>query len=705
MQMIPQQILTFLHGTKSWSFRSMTFFNFLLEATLAGSLLILVVLVLRRVFRRQVGSRLVYLAWALVALRLLLPIAIPNPLMDEYRPTHSTDVLARPVADQLRIRFQDEMGSAAYALNRASVENGSHLGQGLSALMHDISAYTSYGWLGKAYLMCYAAGAMIVVGIFSVRHIRFRRQLQKNTIGTLELEQLALYQALCKRLKVRELPVVLVDPLPSPCLVGVWKPVIALPLTLAPENLSEALTHELCHYKARDSWWTFVQCVCCVVHWFNPLVWIAQKAVRMDCEFACDARVAASLTDSERLHYANTLVSTAQKTYRPRSGVLSTGMTMTGKKLKRRVSALLHIKAVQKTAAAILAVLLVALTAAAFSTAESTAQTKYLASDKSAFPFQKTDVYPLPAVAFGEPIPQTPSANATEAKEQAKRYLLMLYPNDQQKMEAYRFNVQTLWETFWEITVWPPEGGETPHYYMSLRSDGSLDSVNAIGFYSDGFHEDNIPSILPENLREVLLAYGQQLSAIAFQNFTPSTGFFRADVDTSRERYVVFDLYDADGVDWISMTVQIAPSFQLLGIYNHTSVSSENTAEENFRIEAGTQTLTYSKDAALSFEANYWGHTDSTLALSPDAILTVQQAFDIAMDTMLERSGLTKEELLQLPLHYGYYDKSNFNGNTSDWRFTWLVDPASPMDRFWVSVDDDQPSSYISFSAPGEGLG
>ena len=69
--MIPQSILDFFHAGKSLPFRSMSYFNFLLEATLAGSLLILVVVVLRAVFRKKIGSRLVYLAWILVAVRLL----------------------------------------------------------------------------------------------------------------------------------------------------------------------------------------------------------------------------------------------------------------------------------------------------------------------------------------------------------------------------------------------------------------------------------------------------------------------------------------------------------------------------------------------------------------------------------------------------------------------------------------------------------
>ena len=51
--------------------RSMTVFNYLLEAALFGSIFILLVTALRALFRRRLGSRAVYAAWLLPALRLL----------------------------------------------------------------------------------------------------------------------------------------------------------------------------------------------------------------------------------------------------------------------------------------------------------------------------------------------------------------------------------------------------------------------------------------------------------------------------------------------------------------------------------------------------------------------------------------------------------------------------------------------------------
>lgn len=701
--MIPQSVLDFFHAGKSLPFRSMTYFNFLLEATLAGSILILVVMVLRRVFRKKIGSRLVYLAWALVAVRLLLPIAIPNPLMDELRPTYSTDAEARPVADQIRVRYQDTMHSIAYTLSESAYESDSPVAQGAATLAHELSTYTSYGWLGKAYLLLYAAGGLIVLAVFGARHTRFRRRLKRDEVGTLEGEQLALYRQLCGRLHVKPLPVVLVDPLPSPCLVGVLKPMIALPLTLPPDALSEALMHELCHYKARDPWWVLLKCVCCAVHWFNPLVWLAQRFVKVDCELACDERVAAKLSDDERLHYANTLVTTAKHAYEPRAGVLSTGMTMTGKRLMRRVNALLHMKAVQRVVASVTACVLVALTVAAFSTAESTERTAYLTSDRSAFPFEKGDIYTVPQTTFGAPVERVPLPDAAQAEAQAKRYILALFP-DEKDVEQCTYSVNVLGKRTWEIAVWPPEGGDTPRYYISLRSGGGLIQINSSDRFSNGDDRINSPSVLPDNLTDALLPFGQSISDAILGGAAMDMCVIHGDYDTPDFRFIGCDFYDDKGMIPLTLELEIAPEFSLIGVY---TIENNGVIDEaaNPQIESVPQRLVYSKDASVAFDATYWGQTQSQYVISPDAALTLRQAFDTAVDAVLERSGLSKEQLIELPLSYGYLDKSNFGGEWSDWRFEWSADPDDPMNRYWISFSDKSEPTDISYSAPGEGLG
>ena len=74
--------------------RSVTFYNFLLEATLTGSILILLLLLARVTIGKRISRLAVYAAWLLVAVRLLLPFSFPNPLMNELRPRLSGNYAA-----------------------------------------------------------------------------------------------------------------------------------------------------------------------------------------------------------------------------------------------------------------------------------------------------------------------------------------------------------------------------------------------------------------------------------------------------------------------------------------------------------------------------------------------------------------------------------------------------------------------------------
>ena len=325
--------------------RSMTVFNFLLEATLWGSALILLLVAARALLRTRLGNRAVYVAWLLVAMRLLMPIALPNPVMNEFRPGYSTDVEARPIADQVRTRFID----ACYDVS--NLFTSAHTTRGWRTPLTDLGAETSYGHTGRWVLASYAGVCVLVAGWMIARNIRFRRRIWRDRVSSLEGDGLIRYHRLCVRYKARPVPVYFVDPLHSACLVGAFRPFIAIPLGTPPEHLELTLSHEICHQKAFDGFWGLVRDVCCVVHWFNPLVWMAAQLSRTDCELACDDRVTARLPDKDRLAYADTLVSAAS---RDRTGlcVLATGMTLTGKRLKKRINAIIHNARVKRWAVA-----------------------------------------------------------------------------------------------------------------------------------------------------------------------------------------------------------------------------------------------------------------------------------------------------------------------------------------------------------------
>lgn len=284
--------------------RSMTFFNFLLEATLIGSIMILLLMLARFLFRRKMGSRLVYAAWLLIALRLLLPLSLPNPLMNELRPGLSRDMAARPVADQIRTRIIDAAWHTAQAVANLTGDGE------VSYAIESFGSRTYEGATGKWFLLAYALVALAFIIWAICRNIRFCRWIKRNRVRELSGDDLDMYRRLCVRFLAKPVPAYYVDKLKAPCTIGVIHPMIALPEGIQPQHLQAILSHQLSHVKSHDGIWAVVRLCCCVVHWFNPLVWMGAYLCREDAEMSCDALATSKMTNSERIAYADALAAT-----------------------------------------------------------------------------------------------------------------------------------------------------------------------------------------------------------------------------------------------------------------------------------------------------------------------------------------------------------------------------------------------------------
>ena len=112
-----------------------------------------------------------------------------------------------------------------------------------------------------------------------------------------------------------------------PMAAGLLRPVIFLPHELEdwPDGKRRVvLLHELAHVKRHDCLTHALARVAAALHWFNPLVWVALRQLRIERERACDDLV---LTVGERPStYANHLLEIARTM---RAGVLTSAAAIT----------------------------------------------------------------------------------------------------------------------------------------------------------------------------------------------------------------------------------------------------------------------------------------------------------------------------------------------------------------------------------------
>ena len=106
----------------------------------------------------------------------------------------------------------------------------------------------------------------------------------------------------------------LADHIPTPFVLGVIRPRIYLPSSLAEHEQSYVILHEQTHIRRLDH--TSSVAFLLAVHWPNPLVWAAFVLCVKDMEMSCDER-AKELGTGIKTDYSNSLLSLAGRRLLP----------------------------------------------------------------------------------------------------------------------------------------------------------------------------------------------------------------------------------------------------------------------------------------------------------------------------------------------------------------------------------------------------
>ncbi len=328
------------------------------EIMITSSVLILCIMLIRIVFKGRISGRLQYALWLLVALRLIVPssaqihMAIGSieefRIMDlaealEERFGDVTEQLEKPV--QFHMSLDGPLGEQALAFM---------LGEELNLPSED--GPTSVFVAGKVGGLIWMdivrgiwIGGMVAVACWMViTNIVFTRKLRKGRREFMLPQELAY---LCGR-KTREADdrkhgggqktrLYIADYLTSSCLYGLpgREAIYLTPDIAADQNkLRHVVTHEMCHRKHGDSFWSVLRSVLVCVYWMNPLVWAAAVLSKRDCELACDEAALLILGEEERISYGETLLSIITGKNRL-SDIACTATTMhgSGRSIKERI--------------------------------------------------------------------------------------------------------------------------------------------------------------------------------------------------------------------------------------------------------------------------------------------------------------------------------------------------------------------------------
>ncbi len=313
------------------------------EILITSSALILALLLMRRVFQKVLSRRVQYALWALVLVRLLVPVSLPAvnfSVLTAARPIQTVvdqrlGQAVRPAqpSGQTIYNAPDPSGVLAAqggqtALNHTPYEGPlPPLGQPISPAADVPSPATAQPdagmTAGEALTLVWKIGMAAMAGFFLLSNLTFYLRLRKNR-RTFET--------------VSTRPVYLVPEgvIPSPCLFG--RSIYITPAVARdPHKLRHVLCHEETHARHLDPLWSLLRCVCLTVYWFDPLVWAAAHCSKTDCELACDESALKALGEQERIPYGQTLLSLIPVRRTANPMLAATTMTAGKKELKDRV--------------------------------------------------------------------------------------------------------------------------------------------------------------------------------------------------------------------------------------------------------------------------------------------------------------------------------------------------------------------------------
>ena len=313
----------------------------LLSLTVSGTALAVLTAGLIRLLRGRVPCRWLCGLWLLVLLRFLCPLGTQFGLIPGMMASPAVPVLVVDLAEE------GAQGEAGIPPQQPSVPSGGNPG---------------HVPLSLAAAAVWGAGAAAVLAVRLLACRRLRRTLEEGQLP-LQPWELALFQELTAGR--RRLPRLMRSAAAGgPMLSGTLRPVIWLPADPIPEpELRYALIHELTHWRRRDVPLKWLTTAAAALHWFNPAVWLAARAVERDCELACDEAAVSGLDQGQRRKYGEMLLQAAAGPVRRRQGALSATLWSEKQCLKERLyvvmkPALNNKKAKYLLTGAVLAVLL-----------------------------------------------------------------------------------------------------------------------------------------------------------------------------------------------------------------------------------------------------------------------------------------------------------------------------------------------------------
>jgi beta-lactamase regulating signal transducer with metallopeptidase domain len=272
----------------------------------------------------------------------------------------------------------------------------------------------------------------------------------------------------------------------SPALFGVFRPVLLLPPgfldRLSETEIRHVFLHELAHLKRRDLWVNWLMAVAQAAHWFNPVVWLVFRRMRLERELACDEMALRACRASDPKAYGQTILRLLEGvSSRPALSAL-VGIAEEKHSAKQRLQQIAAFRGGQRKywvgVPALVALVLVGLTNAQAPRKPSESRTNHPKSQQT--PIQNNEKIPEPVKAAPKTFEQELSDARIDQIDLEGMTLTKALERLQKKLPRDLQDISFRWYQTTNLTSGRAEGDRRE--IESAVNESAVFSVNAIGY-------------------------------------------------------------------------------------------------------------------------------------------------------------------------------------------------------------------------------
>lgn len=283
------------------------------SVSVSAALLVIVILLLRPLYRQKFSKRWQYYIWLIVVARFLIPWNPGNGIVGnlflqvqealaQNRPESSQQTLI-PESFLPETSLSSQNAQPKDSATNNSIKNSKAKPTG-NALIQQMSRFL------KSLPAIWLLTALLLLVRKVTVYQSFVKYLKAGCSPVEDINRLEVFGKIMEQNHITRMLGLYTNCLTaSPLLVGLIRPAVILTKAeLSDTDFYYTVLHELTHYKRRDLFYKWLVQITVCLHWFNPFAYLMAYEVNRMCELSCDEAVTAHLDTESKRAYGDTLL-------------------------------------------------------------------------------------------------------------------------------------------------------------------------------------------------------------------------------------------------------------------------------------------------------------------------------------------------------------------------------------------------------------